>query len=60
MGLLARRARADLEIEGNFVRAVDEVVPIAVAAREDRGVACAQQGLANIVDQDELALEKVD
>ena len=57
---LARRARADLEIDGVAVGAVDEMVAVGDAGLEAGGVARPEDRLAVVLDQRQLAFEHVD
>src|ERR1051325_677616 len=56
-GDVGRRPRADLEIERRRARIVDQVMAVAGALRKGGAIAGAQQRLAAVLDQDQLAFE---
>src|ERR1051325_10326127 len=60
MGALGRRARADFEIERLVRGFVDELMAVRDTGLEPGGIARPQQGLAIILDEDDLALDYED
>src|SRR5262249_42236217 len=56
---LARRAAADLEIDGVAICTVDQAMAVGDASLPAGGVAGAQDGLAVVLDEHELAFEHV-